>query len=404
MLLVRWLHGRWGAASAWAGGLAFVLNPISVLMHTSAQPDVLATLLVSSCALLLVMPRPGQHIELRRWSVAVALGLVAAVIKYPVVVPWLPLLIFLALRNRDGAWRIPPFQHLGVVVVCGALFLCWHVYRRAAFPDVLQTDERLRAMFLLGDLTRFLHPAFYLKPVITLSVFLGCGVGALVIMRGILKREPIAWFFAVGTALYYIVIPTVADQYYYLYALVPLSAAAVGRGVSQLTGCGRTERHILVACSAAIVLPLLALLYPYVLRRDQVIIEAAAATRAATKTGKELVLFAPNHDRVIGRGTFNPAFFFFSGLAGWIRDSRDPADLLHEARSLGADFLVITSYSPDLEVWWSRWMPDRFKNDPGFSMFAEIPPGTFPAEHVRQAKNWIVVDLRFLGKANDHVH
>jgi hypothetical protein len=380
-LVMRWVWIRHGRNAAIAAGLFFIFSPVSVLMHTSAQPDTLCVALLALATMLLF----DQIRTSWSFSLAMLCGAIAAVVKFPSVIPWLPV-FGVGVFYTKGRFQAPRAVEWLAILAGAALFLSWHWFREQNFEDTLQSKETIRAMFLFGDLGRFFRANYYLKPAITYTIFLGGGIGMLLLASGLVRRHWPAVLVVSGSALYYIVVPTVADQYYYLYPLAPLLAVVVGHEWPK----GKLVAPAYTLAAACLALGLF-FIYPYVLRRDEVTYHAALTFKDVSSKN-DLVLFAPNHDRVIGRGSFNPTFFFFSERRGWISGARDMNEIKRDAVARGARFIVATTYTPDLEVWWSRLLPRAFRNDPGLVLFGDTLETPGLKLHARSA-NWLIAEI-----------
>ena len=76
-------------------------------------------------------------------------------------------------------------------------------------------------MFLVGDLSRFLRLSFYLKPAFILGAMAMCGVGVPLALMGLRRLDAVIGALLLGAVLYFVVIPTAADQTYYALPATP---------------------------------------------------------------------------------------------------------------------------------------------------------------------------------------
>jgi uncharacterized membrane protein len=342
-------------------------SPITLLLSTAFQPDALAVALGAAAAMALLWWRQTQ--TLARWLVFLFLLLAAALAKFVVLVPFTPLFIVLLLRH-GRRWRTPtlPELLLGFVVVV-LPFLAWNLYRFSLIDPRLLVGER--EMFLVGDLSRFLSASFYVKPAWILGAMVMCGSGAILAGFGLRQLDSIGWTLLVGLPLYYVLVPTAAEQTYYAWPLVPVLALLMARGTVWLEGMspdhpGRTRTVIALCWFAGFVVAA-----PYTLRHDDVSLAAARAVHDVSNPD-DLLVVMNMHDRGVGVGGINSTIMTLSGRRGWNArfDSPEVGQLraqIDERRREGARWLVTTWFTPDLDPWFSRFLPASFSRVPRVS-------------------------------------
>jgi hypothetical protein len=294
--------------------------------------------------------------------------LAAALAKFVVLVPFIPFFIALWLWHEDR-WRKPTLAELvlalSVVVVP---FLAWNLYRlNLVDPRLLAAD---REMFLVGDLSRFLSASFYIKPAWILGVMVMCGSGALLAGLGLRQLDSIGWVLLSGVPLYYILVPTAAQQTYYAWPLVPLLALLMARGTLWLETVSPNHPGRIRVAMALFWFAGFVVAAPYTLRHDDVSLAAARAVHDVSNPD-DLLVVMNMHDRGVGVGGINSTIMTLSGRRGWNAsfDSPDVGQLraqIDERRRDGARWLVTTWFTPDLDPWFSRFLPASFSRVPRF--------------------------------------
>jgi dolichyl-phosphate-mannose-protein mannosyltransferase len=342
-------------------------SPITLLVSTAFQPDALAVAFGAGAAMALILWRQTQ--TLARWLVFLLLLLAAALAKFVVLVPFIPFFIALLLWH-GRQWRKPtlPELVLGLFVVV-VPFLAWNLFRLNLVDPRLLVAER--EMFLVGDLSRFLSASFYVKPAWILGAMVMCGSGAILAAFGLRHLDSIGWALLSGLPLYYVLVPTAAQQTYYAWPLVPLLALLMARGTLWLERVspdhpGRIRAAIAVCWFAGFVVAA-----PYTLRHDDVSLAAARAVRDVSDPD-DLLVVMNMHDRGVGVGGINSTIMTLSGRRGWnVRfDSPEVGQLREQIdvrRREGARWLVTTWFTPDLDPWFSRFLPASFSRVPRFS-------------------------------------
>jgi hypothetical protein len=133
----------------------------------------------------------------------------------------------------------------------------------------------------------------------------------------------------------------------------------------------------------------------YVLRRDTVVVAAAQLFRELAPSGS-LVVFSANHDRVIGRGSQNPAFFYYAQSRGWnaALGSSASLDAVEACRGNGAEFLVCTYFTSDLELPFGKYLPRSIRNEPFEDFKAWRRTLDLRYEIAAERKNVVIYRLR----------
>jgi 4-amino-4-deoxy-L-arabinose transferase-like glycosyltransferase len=374
---------------AYSATVFYILSPISVLMNTSYQPDSMGLALALSGLWFLMDASRDSSRATPLWMAAV-LFTTSTLIKFPLVVPYTPLCCWLGLRvMRQGTKK--------AVTACMALIcslipiVWWYVLRDIPEFGTMPADSRA-AMLFIGDLARFLTVSYYAKPMISLVALMLSGVGLGFFAFGYMRDRTMGMMALCGLTFYLILIPTAADQYYYLYPLSPLFAIVCGIGYARIKRLV-THRHARVLALNGILLSWLVTAgfgWTYVLRQDITTLEAATALAAVSRPG-DTVVFVPAHDRVIGRGSFNPALFYFSSTPGFninVTDGILSSTIESEVSARDCDWVVITRYTNDLELPYGEWLPKRFRNDPGFDSLNLIQDLKEVYELNQEGKNW----------------
>ena len=360
-IFLRLASDQWGQAVAGRAGFFLVSCPITLLLSTAFQPDAVAFALAAGATIVLSRWRRGP--TRRRWLAFLVLLLAAALAKFPIIIPVLPLLGASALYVA-GRWRRPTMaEALMVLAIFAVPFLAWSFYRTTLMDSSSLVVDR--NMFFLGDLSRFLRLSFYLKPAFILGAMAMCGVGVPLVLLGVRRLDAVLGALLLGAVLYFVMIPTAADQTYYALPLLPLLAVLMARGMLRLEERFSARARIAVGiCWIAG----FAVAAPYTLRHDDVSFEAARAAAAVTR--REDLLFVMNmHDRGVGIGGLNPSVVTLAGRRGWNVqfDTTDGESLRRQIevrRNEGARWVVTTWFTPDLEPWFTPLLPAAFSRCP----------------------------------------
>lgn len=365
MQLVR---KRLGDDVTFRAGLFFVSCPVGLLLISSFQPDALALTIGAISGLALARWR--EEATRIRWCLFVSCISLSALTKFTVLVPFLPLFLLLVFRRREG-WRfLTVFEWLAAIALFVIPFVSWNLYRGTLMDPRFLVDER--AMFILGDLRRFLHAVFYVKPALIVGVMVLCGAGVPLVILGMRKLDAVGWALVCGIPFNYVLIPTVADQTYYAWPLMPALAYLAARGTLCLENMVKPAyKRAVLSTIAVLWIAGFSIAAPYTIRNDYVSLEAALAAKRTS--AREDLLFVINmHDRGVAIGGFNPTIITLAERKGWnVKfDSAAPAVLrrqIEQKRKAGARWLIATWYSPDLEPWFSPFLPASFGRQPKFN-------------------------------------
>jgi 4-amino-4-deoxy-L-arabinose transferase-like glycosyltransferase len=366
-IFVRVVREAWGGEiAAWAGLFA-ASSPIVLLMSTAFQPDMLALALTAAAVALAA--RWHRAPAMRLWLAFLALLSLAALAKFTVVLPFVPLLLMMTLRT-DSGWRTPTAEEaIALIAVVVAPFAAWTTYRGTLMASSSFAFES--RMFFIGDLTRFLHAALILKLALIVGAMAMCIAGIPLALLGITRAD--AWMRALlaGALLYYVLIPTAAEQTYYALPIVPLLALLMAHGAVRLEQWGsprltqyRVPRAAILTCWCAG----FAVAAPYTLRHDDVSLQAAQAVSANTQP-RDLIFVMNMHDRGVGIGGTNPTIVTLAGRRGWnVQFESTDADRLtaqiDARRADGARVAVATWFTPDLDPWFARFLPQSLSRRP----------------------------------------
>lgn len=364
---LRLARRHWPESVVTRAGWFVAASPAVLLVSASFQPDALALALTVGAGLALVRWRAEPR--LGRWLAFLVWFTVAALAKFTVLVPFLPLFAWGVFRRERGWRMLRPVEWLAALALFLVPFVAWNLYRGTLMdPRYLVFD---RGQFLLGDLRRFLSGPFYAKPAFIIGAMVLCGVGVPLALLGFRDLDAPGWALVAGIPLYYVLLPTAASQTYYAFPVVPAFALLAARGSWRL-------ETMLPARAKTFFRPGLALAWlagfavaaPYTLRHDTISLAAAHAARAAS--APDDLLFVINmHDRGVAIGGFNPTIITLAERRGWNIDfaSADPQRIraqVEARRAEGARWLVTTWYSPDLEPWFTPLLPAAFGRQPRF--------------------------------------
>ena len=361
LLFLRLAREHFGGRIATRAGIFLAVSPITLLVSAAFQPDALALMLVAGAVYALVQWR--ADLTLRNWMLFLVLLLAAALSKFPVVVPFVPLIAMLALSGRQHWLKLTPAESVCAIVVFVVPFVAWSLYRAVLTgSSTLVVDS---SMFFFGDMSRFLRPSFYVKPAFILGAMAMCGAGVPLALAGLPKMDRAAQALLLGAVLFYVLMPTAADQTYYAFPLMPLLAILMGRGMLRLeTSFPRSVRAAVVVGWAVG----FAVAAPYALRHDNVSLAAAKAA-SATSRSDDLLFVMNMHDRGVGIGGLNPSILTLAGRRGWnVQFETTDLDALHrqiERRRLeGVRWIVATWFTPDLDPWFTPLLPMDFSRSP----------------------------------------
>jgi 4-amino-4-deoxy-L-arabinose transferase-like glycosyltransferase len=375
--------------------LFFIFIPVNVLMFTSFQPDALGLMFLMLSIFILDKWRSTfKSVLIIGFSVCL---LLCGLCKYPLLVPYIPLLILMYFFPKRR-FRFPrPIELVSVFFLFMVPFVSWYLYRAYLTDPSLSGGES--GAFLFGDLSRFLSPGFYVRPSIMLVMLVLCGSGCIYFLSGLRKMFAIDIMLLIGIPLYFIVVPTVTDQYYYLYAIAPIAAFFMARGVDNTASY--LKRHH--AVSLSYVLGVSFMLFSifgitYVLRMDRVILPASESIRQVSAPD-DLIFVVNMHDRGVGVGGHNPAVVYFTGRNGWNIQDFTPQNFeniitqINSKRDEGAKWLVVTWYTPDLEPWYSKFLPKEFNRLLKFDSknIADKLKMCYPV--VRSGDNYVILKL-----------
>jgi len=361
---LRLVRERWGEASAARAGFFLAACPITLLMSTAFQPDAVAIALGALAAAAFV--RWKESPGLAQWALFLALLLLAALAKFTVLVPFIPLAVGATLFHRGG-FRMPTVAEAAAfVLILIVPFVAWSIHRTTLTdPRWLSVEG---AMFLVGDLTRFLNPLFLAKLAFILGAMVLCGAGIPLAALGLRGRDAAHWLLVCGIPFYYLLIPTAAEQTYYALPVVPALALLGAKGSLWIEERLPQRRRATLAVVVVAWLGGLAVAGPYTLRHDNVSLDAARAVASVSAPG-ELILVANMHDRGVGIGGFNSTIMTLSGRRGWNVSAAEPtagslAAQAEARRAEGARWMVVTWFTPELEPWVNRFLPAAFSRVP----------------------------------------
>jgi hypothetical protein len=363
-LALQLFRELWDERIARRAGFFLATCPLTLALSTAFQPDALA--LAFEAGAMLALLRWSRESSTTKWLVFLMLFTSAALAKFTVLVPLVPVIGAVVLR-RDGRWRKP----MPAEIVCGLVmfvvpFLAWNLYR----PSLMYPNSQagLTGMFFIGDLTRFLRPSFYVKPAFILGAMGMCGAGVLWAAWGLQGLDPVGQALLVGALFYYVLIPTAADQTYYGLPVMPFFSLLMARGTRRIASSWAYHWQLAIAICWLAGFGVAA---PYALRHDNVSLAAAQAVGKASRRGD--LLFVMNmHDRGVGIGGFNPTIVTLAERRGWNVqfDSVDAETLrvqIEEHRRDGLRWIVATWFTPDLDPWFAAFLPASFSRCPRFN-------------------------------------
>ncbi len=372
-LLLLWhiVEERWDRRTARLASVFFVFTPVGMLMRTAFTPDAI-TLMFALMGVFFLLRWQKSHDWLNLFAWALAF-MVAGVIKFPTLVPFMPLCFVVALSESGSEagsirWRMPRLAEVGLFAALFLVpFIWWQVFRSDLIYEQWRGFNSWRN-FLIGDLKRFFSLSYYPQPLYGFIVYALCGSGLVLLVTALRKRSRAELLLFAGIPLLYIFVPTVRHQHHYLYSITPILAVLLALGWTRLSAQhGHLVRGALATTYAAVFIVGSA----YALRHDNVVTRSAAAL-AANSEADDLTVGLFLHDRNYVGSEMHPELFYLSGRRGWnvayaINIPPEKMDsVVAVYRDAGASRLVLTTYDPSLEPWFARWIPGALRRNPNY--------------------------------------
>ncbi|MGV8124351.1 MAG: ArnT family glycosyltransferase [Candidatus Xenobiia bacterium LiM19] len=391
LIIISLINYYYGNRIALLSGLFYVLSPIGVVMNTSIQPDAIGVMFLLLSLYCLHLWKKDFCFK---YFVLFTLSLIiSGLSKYPLMVPYIPMIAYTVLVDK-GRLRTPRLKEVIVFIVLFILPLfSWYLYR-GTLTDPSYSGGELESFFI-GNLTRFLHTGYYIKPFFAITAMILCCSGVVFFITGMSKLKVPELVLILGLPFFFIVIPTVAGQYYYLYPTLPIFALFMAKGFSTfLEFCKSIWMKVLAYSICVVYLTFFGIGIVYLLQHDTVTYDAAITLKKVSRPG-DLVFSMNMHDSGNSIGGFFPAMFYLSNRKGWNVKSLDTIkDQIEEARSKGAQWLVITWFTPDLEKWFAPFVPASLRRKPaidGLKIYEDLRKYyTVEEEH----KNFAILKLQ----------
>lgn len=371
LFLIELIRRRYGYSVGLLSGFFFVFSPVGLMMYSSFQPDTFSMMfIVLSLWFLYKWHDLKSTINFIYFSVAL---LIAGLVKYPIVVPYMPLITIAFFVDKNKI-KILDFRFLLIFFVIFVLpLVSWYVYSRAYLTDIGRSSGIIDRMFLIGDLSRFLSLSYYTKIGFTIPIMSLSGAGCLIFVLGLRKLDITQGALLIGIPFYFFLVPTVRDQWYYLLPCVPIFALFMAKGfLLMLRWSSSRNRNIMLSTFMALFVIGFASCVSYELKKDYVSWQAAISLRQISNSD-DLVFFINMHDRGAGIGGHNPTLSYLSQRKGWNvkYGNLDWFNLenviyqIEQSRHKGVKWVVITYYSEDLEPWVvKKFVPKQFYPDP----------------------------------------
>jgi hypothetical protein len=391
ILLYRLFQKHYDSTVAFWGGLFFVICPIGLLMRTSYQPDSLGMLFVLVSLWLLDRWRESRRKSALIWF-SLSL-LIAGLLKFPLLIPFVPV-IAVGFFFQSGRYRGPRLYEVIIPVLLFALPLVgWYGFalHYSSLYGIIEADKAT-SMFLIGDLGRFLSLSYYVRPIAFITVYTLAVAGLGFVACGLFRARAREWLLLLGIPFYFVMIPTSAKQHYYLYAVLPAFALVFGLGADYLWHRIRWVAGFLLI----LMLPVSLMASAYLLRQDKVMMAAAAAVSDCSDKDQKVVAIL-THDRIYRSYTNVTELHFLAGRKGWVlpyaADDKI-AESLADYRNKGAEILVLTWYTPELEPWFIHWAPSSFARDSGVDVSVLRAKLSEHYPSVLIENNWLIFDLK----------
>ena len=349
--------------------LFFILLPVDVLMFTSVQPDSLGLMFLLFS--LYLLQKWEKSFQIKYFIFFMLSFLLSGLCKFPLIVPYIPVIFYFIFFPKNK-FRFLNFNELIIAFFFFIIpFFFWYLIRINYTDPLLTNGSSELNMFLFGDFNRFFTKIFYLKSTIMLFIFIFCGFGILLFYYGIIKSSYLEKYLLFGIFFYYLVIPTVVDQYYYLFAIGPIAAYFIGKGFFYITNAP-TYKYMyklrIIILFGFICFSTFGIIY--VLRQDYIFIEASKQINKFTDKN-DLIFIINLHDRGNGVGGFNPSGVYFLDRKGWNIQNFNPNNLTEINTQIKCKkdlkWILITWYTSDLEPWYSKYLPKKFERSPSFN-------------------------------------
>lgn len=399
VLLFSIVKRYYGERVALVAAAFFGLNPLTLLMRTSFQPDFLSLTLMLAALMQL-----EQWRDRPTWRTLLSFSIflmLAMLVKFPIVMPFVPVL-FLLFFSEGDRWARRAAVRLGDI---GAIFLITIVptivwtfcARELTYPPFF---ESMGSMFLFGDMNRFVDLSYYLKPSYIYIFYVFSGSGMLYLAFSLKTFTKFEMAIVLGIPLYLVLIPTSSEQHYYQLAVVPGMSFLMGKGFLRLWDSSRHWWRVWTIVSTGVAFTAMTVICSqYLLREDLIFFSAGRQLRVMTRQD-ELVLSLALHDRLYIGACWYTQMMYASHRRGWNLASRvamTPQDVVSEVMTEDhrrAKYLVLTWYSHDLEPWFAEYIPARFRRNPnidGRTLFRDLSR-QFPC--VFQGENFGILRLR----------
>lgn len=390
-LLVLWhiVETLWDESTAKVVAAFFVFSPAAMLVRTAFTPDAMALMFALAGVALLMRWRSRSARDHKSFAFSALAFLAAGVMKFPILVPFIPACAFLVLTSTgtgEGKWRRRAPQ-VSELLIFAAVFLVplvgWFRFRENLIYPAWKGFAS-SSNFLIGDLSRFLSPGYYPQPFLALMAYALCGVGFLLLPAAYRSAKGIWLLLISGVLLTYVLIPTIRHQHHYLYATVPSFAILLGLGWKRIAGGMSTSRRALAPFLMAYAAGFL-IASTYLLRHDTTLLRAAEAARLQT-TEQDYIVALLLHDRNYLRSEAHPEFFYFAGRKGWnvgyagLLSASQVDSVVSSLKQQGASKLVVTTYDKSEEPWFATFIPGNLRRDPRYdaNSVLRILEGRFP--------------------------
>ena len=384
----------WGEQLAMISGLFFVFSPVGMLIRTSFQPDALSLMFMLGA--LNALWSWKEKSQIKYFAYFCFSLMLAGLVKATTIVPYLPLIGCAMLYDQKKV-KMPGLRELLLLMFLVAFPIAAWFLLRGQITDLSQMADDSK--LFIGDLNRFFAAAYYIKPALTILGFLWCGVGALYFLLGLNRLKSMDILLLLGIPFYFIIVPTVSDQYYYLYAILPIIALFMSRGfLSLYEYCVTRKLQLFVYVSLAFFAFGFIAASGFVLMHDRVMLSAAESFKRVSAPS-DLVLAIYMHDRGTAIGSNNTSLFYLADRKGWAiwgdyNDFKEISIQVSSKQKQGAKWLVITWYTPELEPWFANFTPKNLRRDPGVDgkgLYAYLKDN-YPV--VRVGRNYAVMRLK----------
>ena len=366
IILTKIIRKYYGQTLAVLTAVFFIFSPLGMLVRTSFQPDSMGLMFLLLALYNLLKWRLDNKPVF--FVIFIFSLLLSGLTKFPIIVPYIPFICFIFLFP-SGKLRVPSYREICLCVFVFIVpLILWNLFAlKVSNPDFVKSPQ---AMFLMGDLARFLRAGYYIKPLFILIFYVFSGIGAFFFLLSFRGVKFFELLLLLGLPLYAIIIPTSVEQHYYQFAVIPIISLFIAKGFLAFSSFfKRKGLQFIIVLGVILYIGGFLVATQYLLRQDKVSYLSAKKLSETTRP-EDLCLFLVLHDRLYVTANFSPIMSYFSRRKGWNLaygsdcDYKDLIEQVEGYKQQGARFLLVTWHTPDLEPWFAAYIPRKLLRDP----------------------------------------